>query len=78
MPREYLERKDKEKKTDTSGSWDVVPGVCISNVMPGTGEDQRIKLAAIEEPDGGINGDIIERKRTSPGKNICALHVTCA
>ena len=75
LPKEYLEKKEKEKKTDTSGSWEVLPGVCVSNVMPGNGEDQRVKLGAIEESDGGINGDIMERKRTNPGTNNWIFHV---
>ena len=39
-------------------------------MMPGRGEDKKVKLTAFLEPDGDIDGDILEVERTKPGE-IC-------
>ena len=37
-------------------------------MVPSSGKDKRVTLVAYEEPDGGIDGDIIDSGRTKPGK----------
>ena len=45
-------------------------------VLPGSGEDKKVKLTAFEEPDGDIDGDIIETERTKPGEFIICNHAS--
>jgi len=47
----------------------LLPGVLTAEVVPSSGEDKRVTLVAYEEPDGGIDGDIIDSGRTNPGQN---------